>query len=94
MLDIIRDRLRINNREYDEEIMLLISSCKLDLESSGVASSLIEEECSLIKSAIILYCKANFGFDNADAEKFQKSYESLKIKLSLISEKTLNEEVN
>lgn len=92
MLDTVRNSLRLNNKNYDEEINLLISSCKLDLRTSGIASSLIEEENDLVKKAIILYCKANFGFDNPDAERFQKSYDTLKIKLSLLTEKNLNQE--
>ncbi len=40
----------------------------------------------LLKRAITLYCKAHFGYDNADAERFAQSYEMLKIHLSLSSD--------
>jgi hypothetical protein len=40
----------------------------------------------LIKRAITLYCKANFGYENSEAERFAKSYEMLKIHLSLSSD--------
>ena len=32
----------------------------------------------LIKRAIILYTKAQFGYDNREAERFRRSYETLK----------------
>ena len=38
---------------------------------------------ALIKRAIILYCKANFGLDNKDSEKYNKSYDLLKQHLAL-----------
>lgn len=31
-------------------------------------------------------CKANFGYGGSDADKFQKSYESLAVSLSLSGE--------
>ena len=39
----------------------------------------------LIIRAITLYCKAEFGFNNA-AEQFRKSYDALKMRLSLSAE--------
>lgn len=30
-----------------------------------------------------MYCKANFGYGGSDAERYQKSYESLAVSLSL-----------
>ena len=91
MLDTIKNSIRINNNSFDDEILLLIESCKLDLKTSGVAPSLIKEESSLIKQAIILYCKANFGFDNQEADRFNRSYDLLKSNLSLVSESLLVE---
>lgn len=38
---------------------------------------------SLIKRAITLYVKANFGWDNPDAERLQESYVMLKQHLAL-----------
>ena len=40
----------------------------------------------LIKRAIITYVKANFGWNNPDAEKLKQSYEMLKSHLSLSAE--------
>lgn len=73
--------LRIRSNAYDIDIYDLIESAKLDLSISGVKK--IDEEDPLIQQAIKTYCKANFGLDNKDSEKYQKSYDMLKQHLSL-----------
>ena len=81
MLEKVKLALRIKSNKLDEEITDLIEACKIDLSLSGVKR--IKDTDSLIQQAIKLYCKANFGLDNKDSEKYQKSYEMLKISLSL-----------
>lgn len=81
MLEKVKLALRIKSNKLDEEIADLIEACKIDLSLSGVKK--IEDTDPLIQQAIKLYCKANFGLDNKDSEKYQKSYEMLKISLSL-----------
>lgn len=53
---------------------------KADMKNDGV--KVIKETDGLIIRAITLYCKAEFGFNNA-AEQFRKSYDALKMRLSL-----------
>ena len=81
MLEKVKLALRIKSIKLDEEIEDLIEACKIDLSISGVRK--IAEEDPLIQRAIIIYCKANFGMDNNDSEKYQKSYDLLKQSLSL-----------
>lgn len=83
MLDKVKTALRINNSSFDEEIKSLISACKKDLELAGIEPSKIIITDNMIVQAIILYCKANFGFDNPESERFSKAYESMKSLLSL-----------
>lgn len=92
MLDInklknqIRKDLRINNEEYDDEIKSLIQTSIEDLKTSSIASSYFDEEEELrpmLETAIKTYCKANFGYDNPDAERLQNSYELQKQKLAI-----------
>lgn len=78
MLEKIKLSLRINNSAYDDEITDLINACKKELELAGIASSNIDEDDEMIIRAITLYCKANFGFDNNDADRYINSYESIK----------------
>ena len=79
-----KSSLRVKSNSLNSEIQDLIDSAKLDLKISGVTN--IDEEDPLIIQAIKIYCKANFGLDNKDSEKYQKSYDMLKQHLSLCGE--------
>ena len=81
MVDSIRKALRIKSSAFDDEIKALIEAAKLDLYISGI--NIIDEKDALIQQAIKTYCKANFGLDNTDSEKYQKSYDMLKQNLAL-----------
>lgn len=81
MLESIKLALRIKSSAFDLEILDLINAAKLDLRLSGIIK--FDEEDHLILQAVKTYCKANFGLDNKDSEKYQASYESLKQHLSL-----------
>lgn len=78
MLNKIKLALRIGNTAYDDEITDLINACKKELELAGIASSNIVDTDEMIIQAVTNYCKAYFGFDNADAERYIRSYESIK----------------
>lgn len=83
MLESVKLALRITVSDFDEEIQDLIDAAKRDLEIAGVAKDKIVDTDKLIRRAIITYCKANFGYDNPEAERFQQSYDMLKQHLSL-----------
>lgn len=81
ILDEVKTALRLTSDAFDEsELLPLIESCKLDLSISGV--KIISEDDALIRQAIKLYCKANFG-NNEDSVKFQAAYDKLKDSLAL-----------
>ena len=82
-IDDIKSALRIDGNESDAEVNDLIAAAKLDLKIAGVNST--DDTDKLIKRAITLYCKANYGYDG-DAERLEKSYVSLKQHLSLSTE--------
>lgn len=85
LLDVVKKNIRVTHTALDlDEIIPLIESAKKDLELTGIKK--IDESDQLIQRAIILYCKANFGYDNPDSEKFEMKYEKLKGKLSLAGE--------
>jgi outer membrane cobalamin receptor len=92
ILNDIKTTLRVSNTVYDGEISDLIEAAKTDLTNVNinvdkkVTVDSVEVIDPLLKRAIILYCKANFGLNNPDAERLQKSYESLKTHLSLSQE--------
>ncbi|WP_424766494.1 phage head-tail connector protein [Paenibacillus sp. sgz302251] len=92
MLTDIKQALRISASTtiYDTEVMDLIAAARDDLRLAGVIDSKVENDAdTLIKRAITTYCKAQFGFDNSDAERFQKSYDMLKMHLTLSQEYTV-----
>ena len=87
LIDDIKTALRISNTAFDSEINDLISAARSDLKLSGVLESKVNDDTDpLIKRAIVVYCKANFGWNNPDAERLQQSYNMLKIHLALSQE--------
>lgn len=80
LIDDVKQTLRITSTAYNTEIGDLILAAKADLGICGLLT--ISETDALIKRAIILYCKANFGY-NPDSGKLQASYESLRNHLSM-----------
>lgn len=84
MLEAAKRAVRIQNAAFNEEITDLIAAARQDLIQSGVSSVMAKKDDDpLIKRAVILYVKANFGYDNPDADRFQNSYTMLKQHLSL-----------
>jgi uncharacterized phage protein (predicted DNA packaging) len=90
MLTEVKQSLRISHTALDGEIEDLIEAARHDLMLSGVTSEKANDDLDpLIKRAIKTYAKANFGFDNPDAERLQKSYKMLKQHLTLSREYSL-----
>ncbi len=74
---------------FDNEVNDLIAAARMDLQLAGVQPGKAQNDNDpLIKRALIVYCKANFGFDNPDAKRLQASYTSLKAHLTLSQEYT------
>lgn len=82
MLNLVKKwlRLRAEQDTFDDELNGLIDACKADLQRRGVIR--IEDGNALIRQAVKLYCKANFGF-SADAERFSNAYNDLANSLAL-----------
>ncbi|SOC12833.1 uncharacterized phage protein (predicted DNA packaging) [Ureibacillus xyleni] len=81
MLQKVKKALRISNNAFDDEIQDLIDGALADLFLSGVIN--FTNDDPLILRAVITYCKSHFGLENADSEKYGRSYDSLKNHLSL-----------
>lgn len=94
MLQDIKNSLRVSGTDLDTEIQDLIDAAKSDLILSGVHQDKVKDNDPLIKRAITVYCKANFGYDDPKlSERFQESYTSLKHHLTLSTEYTVGDEV-
>lgn len=83
LLSDVKTALRISSTDLDDEINDLILAAKADLQLSGLLGEKILDTDALIKRAIVVYCKANFGWDNPEADRFEKSYQMLKNHMSL-----------
>lgn len=88
LFDDIKPALRISksNKAFDTEVQDLIDAARQDLKLAGISASMVGAENGidpLIKRAITTYTKANFGYDNPDADRLKDSYESLKNHMSL-----------
>jgi uncharacterized phage protein (predicted DNA packaging) len=89
MLEDVKSALRVDGDDLDTEIQDLIDAAKADLQLSGVHKDKVVDTDPLIKRAIIVYCKANFGYEDPKlTERFQQSYISLKHHLTLSAEYT------
>lgn len=88
MLADVKDALRLSGTDLDIEVQDLIDAAKADLQLSGVPADKIVDTDPLIKRAVIVYCKAHFGWDNPEADRFAKSYDMLKMHLTLSAEYT------
>jgi len=92
-----KEVLRLSSNVTDTEVTDLIKSAILDLRRLGVIvpqevePSYTGDVDALLERAILLYCKANYGY-NSDSEKFRSAYEHLASALSLCSD--YNTEVN
>lgn len=74
----VKTALRIVTDEYDAELTGLMSAAEIDL---GIAGVVIPEELDeIVKTAIITYCKMNFGIPE-DYERLKKSYDEQKAQL-------------
>lgn len=84
ILDDIKNELRVSGTDFDTEITALIATAKADLTQSGVRK--VVDTDALTKMAIVLYCKANFGWDNPEADRFNALYDAIRTKLAIASD--------
>jgi len=93
MIEDVKIALRIASNAYDSEITDLIAACRADLQLAGIIPDKANADTDpLIKRCIITYVKAEFGYDNAESEKYKASYEMLKRHLMLSNEYTVSEQ--
>ncbi len=81
-------RIATDDTVINNEITTLIKACQKDLIKNGITPTMAikYDSDSLIKMAVLLYLKAEFGLDNKNYEKFRSSYETLRTELALTDE--------
>lgn len=80
MLNEVKTALRIVTEAYDDEIETLIAAAKLDLGIAGV--NVPTELDSIVKLAVITYCKLHFGSPE-EYDRLKASYDEQKAQLSM-----------
>lgn len=88
LLAATRLALRITSTSYDDEISDLIEAVRGQMRTAGISMSVVDAEDppALVKRAIIVYCKAHFGLDNPDSEKYALSFHSMVAHIALSAE--------
>lgn len=84
IVDDIKRDLRIKSNSLDGEIESLIEAAKSDMYIAGINTDVITDTGDidpLIYTAIKLYCKGNFGYDDK-SEVFREAYDNMKLALS------------
>ena len=80
----MRDRIRINHNRSDSELRDLIEAARAELVLAGVTPRKASDEADpLVKAAIAVYIKAEFGLDAPDTEKYRESFERQRVKMAL-----------
>ena len=79
LLEKLKKRVRVMAEESEEEIEDMVKSCKKELEMSGVYG---DETDPTYYNAIVLYCKANYGYDE-DTERFGAAFAALRDAMNL-----------
>ena len=80
--------MRLSGTALDGEVSDLINAAIADLRLVGISVPEVQGSPSeklgdpLLERAIVLYAKAEFGWNN-DAERYRKAYDYLKCALSL-----------
>lgn len=94
LIDDIKASLRVVSTKFDAEVQMLIDAALYDMERAGVNPALLKPsdegesnlENALVKKGVTAYCKANFGYDNAEAPRFDDAYNRVVIDLLNSSE--------
>lgn len=93
LLDDVKVTLRVGHDATDSEVEDLIAAAVFDMANKGVSVAWLGTDPMdaefavedidegtlpvMAKRAIVTYAKANYGYDNDEAERFTESYDSI-----------------
>lgn len=93
LLEDVKVALRVGHDATDSEVADLIAAALFDMENKGVSMGWLGTNAMgsdfrmddideahlpiMAKRAIVTYAKANYGYDNDEAERFMKAYDSM-----------------
>jgi hypothetical protein len=84
-------RATTTDQGLNDEIVDLIKTALTELARVGIKK--LDQTDPLIISACNAYVKANFGYDNPDAARFQSVFDNIQASLSMTGEYTTEPEV-
>lgn len=79
ILDELKLMLRVTSDVYDHEILIEAEAALRDMERVGIREDYIKEANATVRHAVACYVKANFGYDNDEATRFNDSYRQIVI---------------
>lgn len=91
LIDAVKADLTLSGVNADKTVTVIVDQTPEPTEGNPEPEQvLVEMEVMdpLIKRAITVYCKAHFGWDNPEADRFAQSYIMLKQHLALSAEYT------
>ena len=93
LLEDVKVALRVGHDATDSEVEDLITAAIFDMANKGVSTAWlgtdpmgasfsiedVDESAlpTMAKRAIVTYAKAGYGYDNDEAERFMRSYDSM-----------------
>lgn len=79
LMELVKESLSIYSESTikDNELELWIRAAVEDLKRVGITAAAVSTDNWLIKGAIVMYCKANFGMCSLDEKKLAQSTYSL-----------------
>lgn len=91
LLNSVKLNLREAGNDFDSEIKEHIDACATDLKDAGILSFYFTGTGEIdpqIKQAVKWYCRSVYGLYNADMEKYDRAYRSLKATIATQSKYT------
>lgn len=79
----VKNSMRIDGEDHDEELSDLISAAKREMLEAGAVESALKDDDELVRRACITYCKSHFGYDD-EKGKFEEAFNKMLIKISLL----------
>ena len=84
MLEKVKIAIKQKSNLFDDEIMLYIDACKINLTHPGINPDRFVETDSAVMNAVICYVKWQMNFQGK-SEQWEKIYKDLRLSLVLDS---------
>lgn len=80
-LEQVKLALRLKNSAYDAEITALIAAAQATMAASGISAD--HDSDPMYQAAVTAYCKAHFGMENEDGDRWNEIFRGIVEHMSL-----------